>query len=191
MVETLASTNVDWMVAIVRVVLGLIFFAHGAQKLLGWYGGPGFTSSMRTFTEHLHLPSTVAFLVIAGEFFGGVALIVGLFSRLAAFGIALTMVGAVATVHFRYGLFLNWFGDRAGHGYEYHLLAIALALVVIVKGAGAFSVDRLIFTHEAALEGSQPAAIQKTNQKNMMSQPLQGGLDFIEAAIWPTQFSSR
>jgi TQO small subunit DoxD len=118
-------------------------------------------------------------------------LIVGLFSRLAAFGIALTMVGAVATVHFRYGLFLNWFGDREGHGYEYHLLAIALALVVIVKGAGAFSVDRLIFTHEAALQGSQPTAIQKTSQKNMMSQPLQGSLDFIEAAIWPTQFSSR
>jgi putative oxidoreductase len=114
MVETLASTNVDWVVAIVRVVLGLIFFAHGAQKLLGWYGGPGFTSSMRTFTEHLHLPSTLAFLVIAGEFFGGVALIVGLLSRLAALGIALTMVGAVATVHFRYGLFLNWFGDKEG-----------------------------------------------------------------------------
>jgi putative oxidoreductase len=191
MVETLVSTNVDWVVAIVRVVLGLIFFAHGAQKLLGWYGGPGFTSSMFTFTEHLHLPSTLAFLVIAGEFFGGVALIVGLFSRLAAFGIALTMVGAVATVHFRHGLFLNWFGDKEGHGYEYHLLAIALALVVIVKGAGAFSVDRLIFTHEAALEGSQQAAIQKPSQKSMMRQSLQGGMDFSEAAIWQTRFSSR
>jgi|HubBroStandDraft_1064217.scaffolds.fasta_scaffold16410_4 putative oxidoreductase len=178
MVETLASTNVDWVVAIVRVVLGLIFFAHGAQKLLGWYGEPGVMSSMRTFTQHLHLTSTLAFLVIAVEFFGGVALIVGLLSRLAAFGIALTMAGAIATVHFRHGLFLNWFGDKEGHGYEYHLLAIALAVVVIVKGASAFSVDRLIFTHEAALEGSQQAPIQKPSQKNMMSERLQGDLDF-------------
>jgi putative oxidoreductase len=170
MVETLASTNVDWVVEIVRVVLGLIFFAHGAQKLLGWYGGAGFRSSMFTFTEQLHLPSTLAFLVIAGEFFGGVALIVGLFSRLAAFGIALSMVGAVATVHFRHGLFLNWFGDKEGHGYEYHLLAIALALVVIVKGAGAYSADRLIYEHGATLQESTQAAIQRAMQKPILKQ---------------------
>jgi putative oxidoreductase len=158
MVETLASTNADWVVAIVRVVLGVIFFAHGAQMLLGWFGGPGFTRSMQTLTDHLHLPAPLAFLVITGEFFGGIGLVVGLFSRIAAFGIALLMAGAVATVHFRYGLFLDWFGDRKGHGYEYHLLAIALALVVIVKGAGAFSVDRVIYTHGAALQGSPQVA---------------------------------
>ncbi len=172
-------------------MLGLIFFAHGAQKMLGWYAGPGFHRSMQTLTEQLHLPAALAFLVISGEFFGGIGLVVGLFSRLAAFGVALTMVGAVATVHFRYGLFLNWFGNKEGHGYEYHFLAIALALVVIINGAGAFSVDRLIFTHEAALEGSQHTAIQKSSQKNMMSQPFQGGLDFIEAAICQTRFSSK
>jgi putative oxidoreductase len=127
--------------------LGIIFFGHGAQKMLGWYGGPGLTGSMRTFTEHLHLPSTLAFLVIAGEFFGGIGLIVGLFSRIAALFIVLTMVGAIATVHFRFGLFLNWFGSQEGHGIEYHLLAIALALVVVVKGAPAFSLDRLVHEH--------------------------------------------
>jgi len=161
MLETLASTNADWVVAIVRIVLGLVFFAHGAQKMLGWYGGAGLSHSMQTFTEQLHLPAPLAFLVIAGEFFGGIGLAVGLFSRLAAFGIALTMVGAIATVHFRHGLFLNWFGNKEGHGYEYHLLAIALALVVIVKGSGAFSVDRLISQHGAALESSQRVAIEK------------------------------
>ena len=161
MLETLVSTNADWLVAIVRIVLGVIFFAHGAQKLLGWYGGPGLSRTMQSLTEQLHLPAPVAFLVISGEFFGGIGLVVGLFSRLAAFGIAVTMVGAVATVHFRYGLFLNWFGNKEGHGYEYHLLAITLALVVIIKGAGGFSVDRLIYAHGATLEGAQQLAIQK------------------------------
>jgi putative oxidoreductase len=154
MIESLTSTNADWVVGIIRIVLGIIFFAHGAQKMLGWYGGPGLASSMRTFTEHLHLPSTLAFLVIAGELFSGIGLIVGLFSRIAALVIAITMVGAIATVHFRFGLFLNWFGTQKGHGIEYHLLAIALALVLVVKGAGALSVDRLVYEHVSGLEHS-------------------------------------
>jgi putative oxidoreductase len=154
MIESLTGTHADWVVAIARIVLGIIFFGHGAQKMLGWYGGPGLASSMRTFTEHLHLPSTLAFLVIAGELFSGIGLIVGLFSRLAALAIALTMVGAIATVHFRFGLFLNWFGSQKGHGIEYHLLAIALALIVVVKGAGALSVDRLVYEHVSRWEQS-------------------------------------
>src|SRR5258708_5782831 len=160
MIEGLTGSEGDWAVANGRIVLGIVFFAHGAQKMLGWFGGPGLASSMRTFTEHLHLPSTLAFLVIAGEFFGGIGLIVGLFSRIAALFIALTMVGAIATVHFRFGLFLNWFGSQEGHGIEYHLLAIALALIVVVKGAGAFSVDRLVYEHISGLE--QSVARKKT-----------------------------
>jgi putative oxidoreductase len=109
---------------------------------------------MRTFTEHLHLPSTLAFLLIAGELLSGIGLIVGLFSRIAALVIALTMVGAIATVHFRFGLFLNWFGNQEGHGIEYHLLTIALALIVGVQGAGAFSLDRIVYEHASGLEQS-------------------------------------
>jgi putative oxidoreductase len=154
MIESLTGTHADWIVGIARVVLGVIFFAHGAQKMLGWYGGSGLASSMRTFTEHLHLPSTLAFLVIAGELVSGVGLIVGLFSRIAAVCIALTMVGAIATVHFRFGLFMDWFGSQKGHGIEYHLLAIVLALVVVVKGGGAFSLDGLVQQHVSRLEQS-------------------------------------
>jgi putative oxidoreductase len=153
----LTATHADWIVVIARIVLGIIFFAHGAQKMLGWYGGPGLASCMRTFTEHLHLPPALAFLVIAGELLSGVGLIVGLFSRIAALVIALTMVGAIATVHFRFGLFLNWFGTQEGHGIEYHLLTIALALVVVVQGAGALSLDRLLHEHISGLEPSQEA----------------------------------
>src|SRR5436853_7818442 len=154
MIASLTDTHAGWVLGVARIVLGIVFFAHGAQKMLGWYGGPGLASSMRTFTEHLHLPSTLAFLVIAGELFSGIGLIVGLFSRIAALVIALTMVGAIATVHFRFGLFLNWFGHQEGHGIEYHLLAITLALAVVVKGAGAFSLDRLVHEHVSGLEQS-------------------------------------
>jgi putative oxidoreductase len=147
MIGSLTGTNADWVVGIARIVLGIIFFGHGAQKMLGWYGGAGLATTMRTFTEHLRLPSTLAFLVIAGEFVSGIGLIVGLFSRIAALVIVLTMVGAIATVHFRFGLFLDWLGNQQGHGIEYHLLAIALALVIVVKGAGAFSLDHFVHEH--------------------------------------------
>ena len=137
-------TNPDWIETLIRITLGVVFFAHGAQKLLGWFGGPGYKDTMRTMHQFLGVPSPLAFLAIATEFFGGAALIVGLFSRVAALGIAVTMVVAIFTVHVRYGLFLNWFGDRKGNGYEYHLLVIALAAVIIARGSGALSLDRLL-----------------------------------------------
>ena len=160
MIESLTGTHADWIVGMARVVLGIIFFAHGAQKMLGWYGGPGLANTMRTFTEHLHLPRALAFLVIAGELVSGVGLIVGLFSRIAAVFIVLTMVGAIVTVHFRFGLFMDWFGSQKGHGIEYHLLAIALALIVVVKGAGALSLDRIVHEHVSGLEQSVAAKRQ-------------------------------
>jgi putative oxidoreductase len=126
MLAYLFYTNPDWIETLIRITLGVIFFAHGAQKLLGWFGGAGLKDTMRTMHQFLRLPIPLAFLAIATEFFGGAALIVGLLSRLAAFGIAVTMVVAILMVNGRYGLFLNWFGDRKGHGFEYHLLVIAL-----------------------------------------------------------------
>ena len=136
----LIDTNGDWVLTIVRVVLGVVLFAHGAQKLLPWFGGPGIRATLRTFREELGVPLVFAWLAIAAEFFGGLGLIVGLFTRIAALGIAMTMVVAMM-VHLKYGFFMDWYGNKPGHGIEYHLIAIALALVVIVKGAGAFSLD--------------------------------------------------
>jgi len=139
-------TNPDWIETLIRITLGVVFFAHGAQKLLGWFGGSGLKETMRTMHQFLGLPIPMAFLAIATEFFGGAGLMVGLLSRVAALGIGVTMVVAILMVHGRYGLFLNWFGDRKGHGIEYHLLAIALAAVIIVRGAGAASLDRLLYS---------------------------------------------
>jgi putative oxidoreductase len=145
MLLDLLSTNPDWIQTIARLILGVVFFAHGAQKLLGWFGGPGLKETMRTMHETLGLPASMAFLAVLAEFFGGLGLIAGLLGRVAAVGIAVVMVSAIVMVNGRYGLFLDWFGDRKGHGYEYHLLAIALAAVIVVRGSGAMSLDRLLY----------------------------------------------
>jgi len=117
--------------------LGIAFFVHGSQKLFGWFGGHGLGATVRTFRDQMGIPPPLTYLAIAAEFFGGLGLIIGLFARVAALGIAITMVVAMFKVHLKFGVLLNWFGDKPGHGIEYHLLAIALALVLIVHGAGA------------------------------------------------------
>jgi putative oxidoreductase len=113
--------------------------------MLGWFGGHGLKNTLRTMHEFLGLPIPLAFLAVTSEFLGGVGLIVGLLSRVAAIGICITMLSAIVMVHWRNGLFLNWFGDRKGHGFEYHLLAIALAIAIVVRGSGAASLDRLFY----------------------------------------------
>jgi putative oxidoreductase len=145
MLWSLFSTDPDWTLTAIRVILGVIFFAHGAQKMLGWFGGAGLKETLRTMHEYLHLPVPLAFLAVTAEFLGGAGLIVGLLSRVAAIGICVTMVSAIVMVHGRYGLFMNWLGDRKGHGIEYHLLAIALAIAIVVRGSGAASLDRLLY----------------------------------------------
>jgi putative oxidoreductase len=144
MFHKLFSTSNDYTLTIVRLVLGLTFFMHGAQKMLGWFGGYGFHGSMGFFTQQLGIPAPLAFLAICAEFFGGLGLLVGLLSRIAALGIIVNMLVAIATVHHVNGFFMNWTGQQKGEGFEYHLLAIALAIVVLIKGSGAVSIDRAI-----------------------------------------------
>jgi putative oxidoreductase len=124
-----------------RLVLGVVFFAHGAQKTLGWFGGYGFSGTMGFFTQQLGIPAPLAFLAICAEFLGGIGLIVGFLARVAAFGIFCNMVVAVFMVHQRFGLFMNWGGTQKGEGIEYHLLALAMAGAIMIAGAGAFSID--------------------------------------------------
>ena len=144
MFRKLIATDDNPATLILRLVLGVVFFAHGAQKLLGWFGGPGFSGTMGMFTGYLHIPAPLAFLAIAAEFFGGLGLILGFLTRIAAFGIAVNMLVAIATVHHSYGFFMNWTGTQKGEGFEYHLLVLAITAYLIIRGAGAFSVDRAI-----------------------------------------------
>jgi putative oxidoreductase len=155
----LLRTNNDPTLALMRVVLGVVFFAHGAQKMLGWFGGFGFFGTMAMFTQRLGIPAVFAFLAIAAEFFGGLGLIVGLLSRIAALGIACNMAVAIALVHARNGFFMNWYGTQRGEGFEFHLLVLALAVTVIVRGGGFFSIDRVLYwAFEPVVdEGSQAA----------------------------------
>jgi putative oxidoreductase len=143
MLKRLMSTSNDVTFTILRLVLGVVFFAHGGQKMLGWFGGYGFHGTMGFF-EHMGMPAPVAFLVICTEFFGGLGLIVGLLTRIAALGVGVEMIGAIFMVHLPNGFFMNWFGNQKGEGYEYHLLAIAVAAALLLRGAGAFSLDRAL-----------------------------------------------
>lgn len=142
--KLLFQTDESWVGLILRLTLGLVMFPHGAQKLLGWYGGFGFSGTLGFFTGTMHLPWLIAFLVIIGESFGSVALLLGLLTRFTAASMAIIMLGAIKMVHLPNGFFMNWFGKQAGEGYEYHLLVIGITLALLVTGAGKWSVDKVI-----------------------------------------------
>lgn len=130
---------------VIRLVLGIIFFAHGAQKALGWWGGAGFGGTIEAFTKQ-GMPALFAVLVILGEFLGGIGLIVGALTRLAALGIALIMTGAIFLVHLQNGFFMNWFNvPGRGHGIEANLALLAMALSLVLTGGGPLSFDAAVF----------------------------------------------
>jgi putative oxidoreductase len=144
MIRRLYATDESAATSILRLVLGVVFFAHGAQKMLGWFGGFGFAGTMGFFTGVMHVPAPLAFLAIAAEFFGGMGLILGFLTRIAAFGIGVNMLVAILTVHRDFGFFMNWTGTQKGEGFEFHLLVLAIVAFLMVRGAGAFSVDRVL-----------------------------------------------
>ena len=138
------ATEGDWGATVARVALGAVMLPHGAQKLLGWFGGYGFQATMGFLTTQAGLPYPIALIVILTESIGALALVLGLAGRVMAAGVAAVMLGAIATVHLPNGFFMNWAGTQKGEGFEFHILAIALALVVMLRGSGAASVDRAL-----------------------------------------------
>jgi putative oxidoreductase len=143
--DMLFGTFASKSLLIVRVVLGVIFFAHGAQKVFGWFGGPGLRGVVSYFKQSLGVPAPLSVLAALTECFGGLAMIVGLLVRPAAVGLIVVMLVAIATVHWRNGFFLNWSLESGkGHGFEMNLALIGMALAVLVGGGGALSIDRLI-----------------------------------------------
>jgi len=144
MSRLLFATSDELTLTIARLILGVVFFMHGAQKALGWFGGYGYAGTMQFFTHTMHIPPAFAFLAIMAEFLGGIGLIIGFLSRIAAIAIAVNMLVAIFKIHCHFGFFMNWSGTQKGEGYEFHLLALALCLVIFVKGAGALSIDRAI-----------------------------------------------
>jgi len=144
MLRRLLHTDDNPATIILRLILGVVFFAHGAQKTLGWFGGPGFTGTMGAFTNYMHIPAPLAFLAISAELLGSLGLLLGFLTRFAAAGITVNMLVATALLHSHVGFFMNWTGTQKGEGFEFHLLVIGMTAFLMIRGAGAFSLDRAI-----------------------------------------------
>jgi putative oxidoreductase len=142
----LFQTEDTWAGLILRVALGAVMLPHGAQKLLGWFNGPGFHGTIQIFSEKLQIHPFFTLLVILSEFFGSIGLIIGFLTKINAFGTLCVMTGAILLVHWPNGFFMNWHGNQAGEGFEFHLLAIGISLALMVTGGGKWSVDEGITT---------------------------------------------
>lgn len=138
------STNNDWTGFVTRLTIGLVLFPHGAQKMLGMFGGYGFSETINAFTTQMHLPWIIAFLVIIIEFFGSLSLITGFASRVWSVAIIILFTGIIFTAHIGNGFFMNWSGNQNGEGYEYALLIIGLSIATLINGSGKYSIDKLI-----------------------------------------------
>lgn len=156
--QQLIATDARTAAALARLSLGLVMLPHALQKTLGWFGGAGFygyASSM----EKLGVAGPLAFLVMLAELFGSLGLIVGVLTRVSALAIMTVMLGAIAIVHAPHGFFMNWAGTKAGEGFEYHLLAIGLALVCLLEGGGRVSIDRALMRWRPSTGGSVSPAL--------------------------------
>jgi putative oxidoreductase len=144
MLKNILKTNHDWTGLILRLTIGVVLWPHGAQKVLGLFGGHGFTGTMDFFTGKLQLPWIIALLVIVIEFLGSICMVLGVAVRIWAVAVIGLFIGIIFTVHIPNGFFMNWAGNQAGEGFEYHLLLIGIALAIIINGAGKFSIDELL-----------------------------------------------
>lgn len=142
--RSLLTTEPRWTLLVLRLALGLMIIPHGVQKLLGWFGGYGFSGTMGYFSDTLGIPYLFGLLAIAAEFFGGFALLVGLFTRVAASGVGTTLTVAALMVHAEYGFFMDWYGTQAGEGVEFFLLALGIAVALVIGGGGRYSMDRAL-----------------------------------------------
>jgi putative oxidoreductase len=164
MLRKLLYTHNDVSLLVVRLVLGVVMLPHGAQKLLGWFGGYGFAGTMDYFGS-LGIPALFGLLAIIAEFCGGLALVAGVLTRVAALGIGSVLLGAALVVHLPNGFFMNWFANQPGEGVEYFILAGGLALVLVMCGGGAWSLDRLLtermlHAYQASSQGPTPVSLQ-------------------------------
>jgi putative oxidoreductase len=143
MKKFLFNTTDSYAPLALRFLLAAVLFPHGAQKLLGWFGGFGFDGTMHYFTDQVGIPSFVGFAVIIIEFFGPIFLLLGFATRLWSLGVIGIMVGVIATTFNQY-FFMNWFGTQKTEGFEFFLLAIGMSLSLLISGGGAYSIDVML-----------------------------------------------
>lgn len=138
----------NWSLFILRLTLTVVILPHGAQLLLGWFGGFGYTETMKYFTTVANLPYLIGFLVIMIQFFGSLMLLFGVAVRLNALAMFIIFIGMIVTSHLEHGFFMNWFGNQKGEGYEYHLLVLGITIPLILKGSGAIAIGNKLFKKE-------------------------------------------
>ncbi len=144
MFKRLLKTNDSAALLMIRLALGIVIFAHGAQKVLGLFGGAGLGKTIEIFTTKMHFPLWLTVIVIFTEFLGSIGLIFGLLTRLAALGIGLSLAYCAYLNHIQHGFFMNWFGQQKGEGFEFHILVVGIALALVLKGGGFLSFDRVL-----------------------------------------------
>jgi putative oxidoreductase len=144
MTGKIAETDNSTASLFLRLALGIVFFPHGAQKALGWFGGAGFSGTIELFGTRMHLPPVAVVMLMATELLGSVCLIIGFLSRIWAFGIGLSILACAYMNHLQNGFFMNWFGQQKGEGVEFHILVLGMTVALIIRGSGAFSLDRVI-----------------------------------------------
>ena len=139
LIQTVLATRAGYGLTVLRVFVGIIFAAHGSQKLFGWFGGGGLAGTAQWMESIGLAPGTLMALLSGGtEFFGGLALIIGLLARPAALGLSFTLLVAIFSVHIHNGLFM------ANNGYEFALALLGGTVAVLIEGAGKLSIDRAI-----------------------------------------------
>jgi putative oxidoreductase len=144
-VDVALGTYPSWSHLVIRVALGVVFVAHGGQKVFGWFGGHGLRATVAAF-EGMGIPASAAAFAAFVELFGGLAMLLGLLARPAAVGLIVIMLVAIAKVHAPHGFFLNFAGTPGkGHGFEFNFALIAMALSILIGGAGVLSLDRALW----------------------------------------------
>lgn len=138
----LLKTDNNLSSLLLRLSLGIVVFPHGAQKVLGWYGGQGFYKTIEFFSNQLHFPVWLTLLLMITEFFGSIGLVFGFLTRICALAIGTSMAVCAYMNHLKNGFFMNWFGTQQGEGFEYHILVVGIALALFIKGGGFLSIDR-------------------------------------------------
>jgi putative oxidoreductase len=173
MFHRLVETTNDGALTVLRVVMGVVFLIHGTQKVFGWFDGLGFSGTMRLFTDVFGIPAPLASTAILAEFFGSLALIAGCLGRIGALALTINMLGAIFIVHGRFGFFMNWTGRQPGEGIEYHILAIAMGVALVLRGSGALSLDGFLTQRlrqsGAVAQREQPAG--GTSPRHPMTDP--------------------
>ncbi len=144
----------------IRLALGVVMFPHGAQKVLGWFGGPGITKTLQAFAG-MSFPAWSVVALMGVESVGAALLVFGLFTRLWAIGIGVSITICMFLNHVQHGFFMNWFGQQKGEGFEYHILVIGICVALLIKGGGALSVDRKLSTGSKYLYAPESSRFMK------------------------------